>query len=171
MLNPFVKKPISNFGVSLVGLAPKYEANWQLIANLSYPLGNIVHGFCYHESCQLKYSTLENGITMISSLDLKVCVGKNWCLKLAFRLLNGLLSHADFNLFRIQVDVKNHKYCLFYETKSSDMIAHLCKNMAWYYCLFCICQTRTLSQISSFKIRILKEFFPIAIFKHLVYVY
>lgn len=27
MLNPFVKKPISNFGVSLVGLAPKYEAN------------------------------------------------------------------------------------------------------------------------------------------------
>jgi hypothetical protein len=64
---------------------------------------------------------------MISSLDLKVCVGKNWCLKLAFRLLNGLLSHADFNLFRIQVDVKNHKYCSFYETKSSDMIAHLCK--------------------------------------------
>ena len=68
MLGPFENQHISNFRVSPVGLTPKDHETWRLTTNLSYPLGKSVDDFIDPELCQVKQSSLDNVITMISNL-------------------------------------------------------------------------------------------------------
>lgn len=53
MLGTFTKKPISNLRVSPIGLTPKDDGTWRLIANLSHPLGNSFNDFIDPELCRV----------------------------------------------------------------------------------------------------------------------
>ena len=103
MLGPFQNKPISNLRVSPVGLTPKDDGTWRLITNLSYPLRNSINDFIDPELCRVKYSSLDNVITMISNLGPNAWVGKI-DLKSAFRLL--IVSPSDFDLLGINIEGK-----------------------------------------------------------------
>ena len=103
MLGPFENQHISNFGVSPVGLTPKDHGTWRLTTNLSQPLGNSVNDFIDPELCQVKQSSLDNVITMISNLGPNAWDGKI-DLKSAFGLL--IVPPSDFDLLGINFEGK-----------------------------------------------------------------
>ena len=53
MADPFPTKPISTLRTSPIGIVPKHDGGWRLIAHLSYPPGQGVNHIIDQEDCSV----------------------------------------------------------------------------------------------------------------------
>ena len=81
---------------SPISIIPKKTSNeFRMIHNLSFPLNNSVNDYIDKEYCTVKYSSIDNAVTMIQNLGKNALLAK--CdVQSAFRLLR--LSPSDFDL-------------------------------------------------------------------------
>lgn len=98
---PFASRPLPTLRVSPLGLAPKKNGDFRLIHHLSYPKDTSVNDFIDETACSVKYSSIDDAIEMVQTLDrgseLGICD-----IKQAFRLLP--VSPADFDLLGFQIN-------------------------------------------------------------------
>lgn len=103
MLGPFNKCPISNLQTSPIGLVPKENSGWRLITHLSYPEGSSINDFIDYDICQVKYTSVDKVLEIVTSCGRHARIGK-MDISQAFRLL--VINPADFDLLGIEFDGK-----------------------------------------------------------------
>ena len=93
---PFLSPPFPTLRVSPISIIPKQTSNeFRMIHNLSFPLNNSDNDYIDKEYCTVKYSSIDNAVTMIQKFGKNALLAK--CdVQSAFRLLR--LSPSDFDL-------------------------------------------------------------------------
>jgi hypothetical protein len=93
---PFLSPPFPTLRVSPISIIPKKTSNeFRMIHNLSFPLNNSDNDYIDKEYCTVKYSSIDNAVTMIQKFGKNALLAK--CdVQSAFRLLR--LSPSDFDL-------------------------------------------------------------------------
>ena len=71
---PYKHIPISNMGISPIGVVPKSTDGWILITHLSYPQANSVNDLLDPQACSVKYTSFDKviEITAIQGLNAKL---------------------------------------------------------------------------------------------------
>ena len=96
---PYKHIPISNMGISPIGVVPKSTEGWRLITHLSYPQANSVNDFLDPQACSVKYTSFDKVIEMIAIQGVNAKLAKI-DIKSAFRLLP--IYSGDFDLLGFQ---------------------------------------------------------------------
>ena len=96
---PYKHIPISNMGISPIGVVPKSTGWWRLITHLSYPQANSVNDVLDPQACSVKYTSFDKVIEMIAIQGVNAKLAKI-DIKSAFRLLP--IYPGDFDLLGFQ---------------------------------------------------------------------